>query len=139
MVNLPSVIFLGALLTWLGAPDVVDAAPAPADRNIALARQGGAIVRFTSHQTGVAQLIDGSTDTAGWFTTNTHLPQDIVFAFRHDAEALVDKVVLNPKCKADRKTWPKQVSLAVSRENPLEGFEEVGVFDVAQEPKDQEF
>jgi Mg-chelatase subunit ChlD len=76
------------------------------------------------------------------------LPQEFVFAFRGNQVALVDRIVLNPKPDkglradsepADPKNWPRQIAVAVSNENPFDGFEEVGQFTLKQEPREQAF
>src|SRR5882757_1667494 len=73
--------------------------------NILSAVAGGTIVRFNSAQTNVAGLIDPSKrnpppSAAGKF------PQEIVFGFRDDAEALVDRFVIKPDAKTDKANWP---------------------------------
>jgi hypothetical protein len=117
-------------------PSVVADVP----KNLAIPGLGGAIVRFTS-QAGyvgrlgdaigevVGYLIDGSTNTEGWRSRDGSFPQDVVFAFHRDSEALIDRIVLHPKNSADPSTWIKQVTVAVS-DHPLDGFREVGRFTV---------
>src|SRR4051794_493550 len=89
--------------------------------NILNAAVGGTVVRFTVAQTNIAGLID-STKKNPPPTTEGKFPQEIVFAFRDDAEALVDRVSIKPDARTDKANWPKRVSIAVSTNNPLEGF-----------------
>jgi len=105
--------------------------------NILNAANGGSIVRFTAAQTNVAGLID-STKRNPTPTAEGKFPQEIVFAFRNDAEALVDRVVIKPDEKTDKGNWPKRVSVEVSTNSPLAGFEETGVLSLEQEATAQE-
>ena len=111
-------------------------------KDIALPGLGGSVVRFTSHlggQHSAIRLVDNSVETPGWQSRDGYLPQDIVFAFRGDQVALVDRIVLNPKTSEDPKTWVKTFTVAISTENPLDGFQEVGQFTLTQNPRDQAF
>jgi VWFA-related protein len=112
-------------------------------KNIALPGLGGSIVRFTTHRgggdKGVIRLVDNSVETPGWVSADRYLPQEVVFAFRGDQVALVDRIVLNPKTSADPTTWVKTFTVAISTENPLDGFTEVGQFTLKQTPQDQAF
>jgi hypothetical protein len=95
-----------------GAPSILGDAP----RNLALPALGGAIVRYTSkgkHEL-IGQMVDGSTETPGWRSKDGYLPQDVVFAFRGDHSALIDRIVLNPATKYDSSTRPQLVTVAVS-------------------------
>src|SRR3954467_3429810 len=105
--------------------------------NILSTTLGGTIVRFTAAQTNIAGLIDPAKrnpppSAVGKF------PQEIVFAFRDDAEALVDRVVIKPDAKTDKANWPRRVSVEVSTNNPMEGFQEAGALSLEQEPTAQE-
>ncbi len=111
-------------------------------KDLALSGLGGSIVRFTSQgggDRGAIRLVDGGVDSSGWSSTDDYLPQDLVFAFRGDQVALIDRIVLNPKTNDDQATWVKTFTVAVSTENPLDGFQEVGQFTLTQEPRDQAF
>jgi Sad1 / UNC-like C-terminal len=111
-------------------------------KNLASPASGGAIVRFTSQHSrhgGVHQMIDGRTDTPAWRSADSYLPQEFVFAFRGDQVALIDQIILNPKTNHDPTTGPKRITVSVSAESPLDGFQEVGQFTLLQEPRDQKF
>ena len=100
-------------------------------KNLTSPASGGAIVRFTSQHSrhgGVHQMIDGRTDTPGWRSADSYLPQEFVFAFRGDQVALIDQIILNPKTIHDPTTGPKRITVSVSAESPLDGFQEVGQF-----------
>jgi Mg-chelatase subunit ChlD len=137
------------------SPEASPSIVADVPKNIASRALGGAIVRYTStegHQR-LVELIDqlgaapqrlsygGRTEGRGWFSEDEKLPQEIVFAFRGDQVALVDRIVLSPPpVEGNAPTdWPKTFSVAVSQTSPLEGFEEVGTFTFAQEPREQAF
>ncbi len=107
--------------------------------NLASPAAGGAVVRFSSLQTNIAQLFDGQVSNDGWMTLDTNLPTEVVLAFRGDRAALVDRIVLNPQSRRPKESWPRRVSISVSAEHPLDGFEELGIFAIEPEPREQEF
>jgi tetratricopeptide (TPR) repeat protein/Mg-chelatase subunit ChlD len=124
------------------ALDSVPSILADLPKNLALPVLGGAIVWFMSQdgeRHGVHHLIDDRTDTGGWRTKDGYLPQEVVFAFREDRPALIDRIELNPKSHHDPSTWPKRIAVAISTDSPLDGFQEVGQFSLRQEPRDQAF
>ena len=108
----------------------------PSSPNILSSTNGAAIVRFTAAQTNIAGLIDAS-KRGKPAVLEGKFPQEIVFAFREDQDALVDHIEIKPDAKTDRSTWPKRVSVAVSVKNPLEGFEDVGELSLEQEARAQ--
>lgn len=104
-------------------------------RNLALPALGGAIVS-TSYNVGndAFRLVDGD-PAREWRSRDGSFPQDIVFAVRGDAVALIDRMVLasaRPSPAA-----PKVVSVLVSLDSPAEGFEEVGRFTLENIAGDQ--
>ncbi len=105
--------------------------------NILSSSNGGAIVRFTVAHTNIIGLIDASKRNAPP-STDGKFPQEIVFAFRDDAEALIERVAIKPDPRTAKTNWPKRVSILVSTKNPLEGFEEAGVLSLEQEATQQE-
>ncbi|HTD66626.1 MAG TPA: VWA domain-containing protein, partial [Candidatus Limnocylindria bacterium] len=107
--------------------------------NLAAPAAGGAVVRFSSPQTNLTQLFDGQVSNDGWMTLDNNLPTEMVLAFRGDRAALIDRVVLNPQSKRPKESWPRRVSISVSAEHPLDGFEEIGIFAIEPEPREQEF
>lgn len=126
-------------------PSIVDDLP----KNLALPALGGSVVRFTSQKayrgrfgglTGemVGFLTDRGVSSTGWVSQDDKLPQDIVFAFRNDASAFIDRIVLNPQSAADASTWIREFSVALS-DHPFEGFRDVGTFTLAGVPGDQTF
>lgn len=111
-------------------PSIVEDLP----RNIALPVLEGAVVRFTSvgDHKYPHYLVDPTSPASGWASKGKHLPQEIVFAFRADQVALIDRIVLNPRSSEDPATRPKEVKILVSTETPFDGFEEVGTFTISQ-------
>ena len=105
--------------------------------NLLSTSAGGTIVRFTAAHTNVAGLIDPSKRNPTP-SAEAKFPQEIVFAFRDDAEALIDRVTIKPDAKTDKANWPKRVGIAVSTNSPLAGFVEAGELSLEQEPMVQE-
>ncbi len=112
-----------------------------AEKNLAAQANGGTLVWFTSKGTNtqLSQLTDTKTDTPGWRSKDNYLPQDFVFAFKDDAVASVGSLVLNPKTVHPKTTWATNFLVSVSLRHPLDGFEEVGQFDLTPEARDQSF
>ncbi len=152
----------GARTVWIGEIKIIEAPGdksivTGAERNLASSALGGVVVRFTTvrEHSDLGALIDGSTDLplhdgvpkGGWVSTDATLPQEFVFAFRGDQVALIDRIVLNTtpdkgtteSLSGDPKNWPQQISVAVSTESPLDGFEEVGQHTLKQQPGAQSF
>jgi len=152
----------GARNVWIGDIAIIEAPGGKsivtdAERNLASPALGGVVVRFTTvrEDSDIGALVDGSTDLplhagvpkGGWVSTDAALPQEFVFAFRGDQVALIDRIVLNTtpdkgttvSLSADPKNWPQQISVAVSTENPFDGFEEIGQFTLKPQPGEQSF
>jgi VWFA-related protein len=127
----------------LGEIKVFEAEEAPSiladfPHNLALPALGGAIVSFTSDYATytVARLIDG--DPADeWRSSDAYLPQEFVFAFRDDAPAFVDRIVLTTKNNLT--TAARVVTVSTSLASPVAGFEDVGAFTLKQVATDQSF
>ncbi|MBC8095576.1 MAG: VWA domain-containing protein [Akkermansiaceae bacterium] len=105
--------------------------------NILSPSNGGTIVRFTAAHTNIAGLIDASKRNPPP-STEGKFPQEIVFAFRDDAEVLIDRIAIKPDPRTGKTNWAKRVSVLVSAKNPLDGFEEAAVLSLEQEPAQQE-
>ena len=105
--------------------------------NLLSPTNGGAIVRFSAPHTNVIGLIDASKRNPPP-SSEGKFPQEIVFAFRDDAEALIERVAIKPDARTAKTNWAKRVSVLVSTKNPLEGFEEAGVLSLEQEATQQE-
>ncbi|HEY7530173.1 MAG TPA: VWA domain-containing protein [Gemmatimonadota bacterium] len=113
-------------------------------RNVAARSLGGAVARYTSAGEGrrLVELIDGRTAGRGWASSDSTLPQEIVFAFRGDQVAAIDRLVLTaPDAMEDAPsaTWPKTFRIAVSQTSPLDGYEDLGTFTFAPEAREQTF
>jgi Mg-chelatase subunit ChlD len=107
------------------------------ERNLALPWLGGAVVRMSSQYEHAAYLIDGVETEGGWRSYDDYLPQELVFAFAHDREAFVESVSLVPYEGVGPEYWPRTFTLAVSSQNPLDGFVEIGSFELAPRPEVQ--
>ncbi|MFW6078072.1 MAG: VWA domain-containing protein [Gemmatimonadota bacterium] len=102
-------------------------------RDLARPALGGVIARFTSQwsdDVGAHNLVDGNPGDGSWRSWGGYLPQEFVFAFRDDREALVDRVELSPATGRDTATWPRRVKVEASRDGPLGPFDEVGEFTI---------
>jgi Mg-chelatase subunit ChlD len=142
----------GASRTQVGEVKIIEAPRGPSiladlPKNLALPALGGAVVRFTSgnEHTPAGGLIDASAGSRGWRSANgpygpeSYLPQELVFAFRGEQTALVDRIVVVPQPDADPASRPKVISVSVSTETPFDGFQEVGQFALTASPSDQSF
>src|SRR5436190_10754499 len=99
---------------------------------------GGTVVWFSVPQTNVVGLIDPAKRNPPT-SSEAKFPQDLVLAFRNDAEALVDRLSLKPDARTGKTNWARRVSVAVSTNSPMDGFEEVAVLSLEQEAAAQEF
>jgi hypothetical protein len=109
----------------------------PSARDLASVTNGGAIVRFSQGITNVASLIDGKRPSS--FGAPAKFPCEVVIGFKDDREALLDRIVLVPAVKAGATNWPRRVSISVSTNTPLDGFEEVTVASLEQDAAPQSF
>ncbi len=124
-----AVLALGLLLSTAPAQNVSSNLLSPAN--------GGTIVRFTTAQTNIAGLIDASKRNPPP-STEGRFPQEIVFAFRDDMEALVDRVAIKPDSRTGKTNWARRLSVLVSTKSALDVFEEAAVLSLEQEPTQQE-
>jgi Mg-chelatase subunit ChlD len=107
--------------------------------NVAL---GGALVRFTSQvkdQLAAAYLFDGEDRGRKWISYDRYFPQDFTIAFKDDHLAFIDKVRLTLPREDKVSNVPSEVAIAVSRQNPLDGFIEIGRFPVERRAGPQDF
>jgi Mg-chelatase subunit ChlD len=104
--------------------------------NIALAPLGGVLAYFTSSagvDFSVGNLIDGKPENTEWRSYDAYFPQDFILAFKDDQSALIDQIVLTVNNEDEKDNWPRRVSISVSSLSPLNGFEEIGSFDLVQQ------
>lgn len=94
--------------------------------NIAAAGNGGAVARFTDPSSDAAWLIDGV--ERGWHTDGGVKQTELIFAFRGDQEALVNRIVLECPSQHPLGTAAQFGKVFVSRKSPIDGFEEAGSF-----------
>lgn len=104
-------------------------------RNLALPALGGGIIFSSSEYYDASQLIDGNPATE-WRSTDGYVPQEFVFAFRDGRAALIDRIVLTTP---QHLPGPKVIAVAVSMQNPAEGFEDAGRFTLEHNAADQSF
>jgi hypothetical protein len=102
-------------------------------------RGGGRVPDTELDQPKVGQLVDGSPAREGWRSTDGYLPQEFVFAFAGDQVALIDRIVPHPTTSHAQGTWPRRITVSVSAESPLDGFEDAGQFELLQKPDEQAF
>lgn len=117
-------------------------------RNLASPDLGGVLAYYSSASQYLGNVVNGIADvtTYGWqsdaIKNEALFPQDLVFAFRDDRLAFVDRIEINPLNKDSTSggkqpetIWPHEVSIAVSSDtNPTKGFRELGQFII--EPTD---
>ena len=60
-------------------------------------------------------------------------------AFNNDEEALVEHISIKPDARAGKTNWAKRVSIAISTNSPLDGFDDLGVLSLEQEAAAQDF
>jgi VWFA-related protein len=133
----------GGNTTQLGEVKVLEQ-PGPSalelwPRNLAQPSLGGVVARYSSQdgvQNGVQRLLDTVLDDP-WVSADQYLPQDLVFAFKDDQIAKIDRIVLRPHGRAPE-SWPQQVLVSVST-NSFFDFEDVGQFTMAKEARDFEY
>ena len=94
--------------------------------DLALPALGGTVLRFSSaHYRGEApRLLQGYADGKGWRSTDDRLPQELTFCLRDDAEALIDRLVLNLDAGFDAASRPLEIAIALSPSSPTAGFVE---------------
>jgi VWFA-related protein len=119
-----------------------DSVLAKVARNLASPDLGGVIAYYSSSTTDISRVVDGIADASefGWHSDSSGnepvFPQDLVFAFRDDREAFVDRLEFNPVNKSSgsgdgqpESNWAHGVSIAVSSgPSPTKGFRELGQF-----------
>lgn len=109
--------------------------------NLARPELGGVLVRLTSSKRPphlVRRLTDGIVNGPAWRSWDDYLPQDFTFAFNDDAAALIESVHIGLPANEDSSTWPRRVALLLSERHPLDGFTEVGTFELMRQPGIQE-
>ncbi len=99
--------------------------------NIAAAGNGGAVVRFTDTSSDAAWLLDGQ--SRGWHTDAAVRGTEVVFAFRGDSEALIERIAIDPRSQHPAATMARRGKIFLSRKSPLEGFEEAGEFQIEKD------
>ena len=108
-----------------------------ADRplELAAAGNGGSVVRFSEPCNDAAWLIDGS--NRGWHTDSATKRADIFFAFRGAREALIERIVLEPRSQHPADTMARSGKIFLSSStSPLEGFEEAAEFTIGKDGRD---
>lgn len=115
-------------------------------KNLLLPALGGNLVRFTSQASDMfaARLVDGETsDVEGWSSAPgpveapAQLPQELVFAFRDQRSAFIDRVVIDPTSgmrfyagpRPNVTTWPRSVEVMIS-DAPSTAFTSLGVIAI---------
>lgn len=138
------------LYTRLGEVKIIEAATGAEsilrdfEKDLALPELGGVLARFSSQRSKdspAAELLSAMGSKRGsWLSADDRLPQDFLFAFRGDREALIDRIALNPVIEQEANTRVKTISLSVSTaNNPLEGFREIGQFELDRAAREQVF
>ncbi len=115
------------------------ASRASAIENLASSRAGGRLVHFSSQfnetDWNAEHLIDG-TPNNGWAGSSGGA-QSIVIAFKNDALATVEDIVVNPFTREGVDTWVKEIEVQVSTTYPFKGFQSVGRMELTDQGSDQ--
>lgn len=115
------------------------ASRASAIENLASSRAGGRLVHFGSQfnetDWNAEHLIDG-TPNNGWAGSSGGA-QSIVIAFKNDALATVEDIVVNPFTREGVDTWVKEIEVQVSTTYPFKGFQSVGRMELTDQGSDQ--
>ena len=123
----------------VGAVLALVASSASAVENLASSRAGGRLVHFGSQfnetDWNAEHLIDG-TPNNGWAGSSGGA-QSIVIAFKNDALATVEDVVVNPYTREGVDTWVKEIEVQVSTTYPFKGFQSVGRLELTDQGSDQ--
>lgn len=102
--------------------------------NIAAAGNGGAVVRFTETSSDAAWLLDGQ--PRGWHTDAAVRRTEVVFAFRGDREALIERIVIDPRSQHPAATMARRGKIFLSSNTPIDGFEEAGEFQIEKDGRE---
>jgi len=119
------------------AAALLSESPAPAGFNLAQRELGGKVVSATSQANSSSwakeNLIDGMgyggkncSPACGWASSSRKTPQELVFSFRDQGEALINGVIINcESCDGDESclaSLPRQVEVWVSSQGPEAGY-----------------
>ena len=109
--------------------------------DLARAAVGGVIVSYTGAHPDAppSALFDGDARDTRWVSMDDYFPQDFTLAFDADEAALIDEVRLDLSDRDDPSTWPSLVAIALSAENPIGPFNEVGRFPIERRAGSQSF
>jgi len=79
-----------------------------------------------------ARMFDGQ--PSSWVSQGRLFPQDITLAFDGDRSAAIDRVELAFTVRAGPDTWPSEIAITVSEDNPIDGFIEVARVAIDKRP-----
>lgn len=109
------------------------------DANIALPAFGGALVTYSGYEEfSAARLFDDDRGTS-WQSADDYFPQDFTLAFNEDRIAEIDRVEIVLSKRPGSQSWPAEVAIAISQENPLDGFQEIGRYSVSRNEEQHSF
>jgi hypothetical protein len=131
---------IAAALTLLAAS--LGAAPAFAqDRNLAAARHGAKVIKYTSQageQWRAEHLIEEGTAPGGWASADGSFPQEIVV--RLPAPSRFNTLAFTLDSGAPEREWARDISVYAADPFPtMGGWKLVGTVRLARQPADQVF
>ena len=116
--------------------------PMPAEeRNLAAARNGGQVIKYTSERGGpwrAEKLIDEHETPGGWASADGSLPQEIIV--RLSAAARFNTLVFDLNSGAPEGEWARDVSIYTADPFPtMGGWKLVATVSLARQTGDQAF
>lgn len=131
------VVTLAMTATWLLAPVSMPAE----ERNLAAARNGGQVIKYTSERGGqwrAEKLIDEHATPSGWASADGSLPQEIIV--RLPAPSRFNTLVFNLDSGAPEGEWARDVSIYTADPFPtMGGWKLVATVSLAPQKVDQTF
>ena len=108
--------------------------------NLALPSLGGSIVTYTDyHDKWPASRLFDRDPRSTWVSNDDYFPQDFTIAFKNNQLAEIDHVDLTIPSDVDAIAWPSEVAIALSTDNPLDGFVEIGRHQIEKRAGTQSF
>ena len=111
------------------------------ERNLAAARNGGHVIKYTSERGGqwrAEKLIDEPATPSGWASGDSSLPQEIIV--RLPAPSRFNTLVFKLDSGAPESEWAREISIYTADPFPtMGGWKLVATVSLARQPADQTF
>ncbi len=107
-------------------------------KNLALAKNGGKLLRYSSQydkkRWAAANLIDGSTTSGHQWSSNSANPQQVTIKLAGGAPHRVHAVGVNPYSAESSKKWVKAVEVLASDKYSYKGYVSLGTLELKRTP-----